>query len=111
MTSGGVHDAALCCLLRFLNNKSRVLDLGAGRGAWAARLLELGHEVTCIDRDAGRFAIDSADCVTADLNDDFAARIKGVFGAITAIEVIETLRIRDICSVRAECCWPTMASC
>ena len=35
---------------------ARVLDLGSGRGSFAATLVEAGHEVFCLDHDPGRVA-------------------------------------------------------
>lgn len=34
--------------------RSRVLDLGTGRGAFAQMLIDLGHEVTCLDHDLAK---------------------------------------------------------
>jgi 2-polyprenyl-3-methyl-5-hydroxy-6-metoxy-1,4-benzoquinol methylase len=90
-TADGLHDAALSSLRPFLKQGSRVLDLGAGTGAWAARLTALGHAVTCVERDVDRFVLDSVACIDADLNADFAAAVEGTFDVITAIEVIEHL--------------------
>src|SRR5215216_2263753 len=90
-TSGLVHQAALREFVRYFKSPTNVLDLGAGTGAWAARLVSLGHSVTCIDQNTGDFALESAHFENADLNDNFSSIIKDRYAAITAIEVIEHL--------------------
>ncbi|MBI3652549.1 MAG: class I SAM-dependent methyltransferase [Acidobacteria bacterium] len=87
----GVHEAALACLTSLLPPAAKVLDLGAGTGAWAAKLFAQGYPVTCVERDVSGFAFPSATCINADLNDDFSALLRQRFQAITAIEVIEHL--------------------
>lgn len=90
-TPGILHDEVLPLLSRFVGAHSKVLDLGAGTGAWAERLLELGYDVTCVERDIAGFGLDSVRCICADLNENFSAEVKGRFAAITSIEVIEHL--------------------
>jgi 2-polyprenyl-3-methyl-5-hydroxy-6-metoxy-1,4-benzoquinol methylase len=90
-TSEGLHEVALACLTKFLVSPAKVLDLGAGTGAWAQQLLTLGHRVTCVERDIDGFALDSVVCIGADLNDNFLTAIKGKYAAITSLEVIEHL--------------------
>lgn len=90
-TSGRVHQAALREFVRYIEAPTNVLDLGAGTGAWAAKLIAFGHNVTCIDRNPGDFALESAHCEYGDLNDDFPSTVKNRYSAITAIEVIEHL--------------------
>jgi len=90
-TVSGLHEAALHELVRYVTAPSNVLDLGAGTGAWAARLLACGHHVTCVDRDGDAFALDDMSFMQADLNGDFSKVVAGPFAAITAIEVIEHL--------------------
>jgi 2-polyprenyl-3-methyl-5-hydroxy-6-metoxy-1,4-benzoquinol methylase len=87
----GLHDAALREFKRHVETPVNVLDLGAGTGAWAAKLIALGHKVRCVDRNPGDFALESAHCECVDLNDDFSSAIKDRFSAITSIEVIEHL--------------------
>lgn len=90
-TSSGLHDFALSRLVRFLDVPSKILDVGAGTGAWAERLLALGHSVTCLDRNVCDFGLKSTSCIKADLNEDFSTAISGTYAAVTAIEVIEHL--------------------
>lgn len=90
-TIAGLHDAAFRELRRHVVAPSKILDLGAGTGAWAARLMEQGHWVTCLDRDAHAFALNTVPFVQADLNEEFSVAVSGEFAAVTAIEVIEHL--------------------
>jgi 2-polyprenyl-3-methyl-5-hydroxy-6-metoxy-1,4-benzoquinol methylase len=87
----GLHDAALREFKRHIETPINVLDLGAGTGAWAAKLVALGHRVRCVDRNPRDFALESAHCECVDLNDDFSSIIKDRYSAITSIEVIEHL--------------------
>lgn len=87
----GLHDEVLDCLTQVLKTQSKILDLGAGTGAWAERLLSLGYDVTCVERDMDGFALDSVPCIGVDLNESFSTAIKGRYAAITCIEVIEHL--------------------
>ena len=84
--------------------RKRALDLGAGSGALAVRMRDLGLEVLAVDIDAGRFRA-PVPFVNLDLNDpDFARSLlpEGGFDLITAVEVIEHLEspIRFLRSVR-----------
>jgi 2-polyprenyl-3-methyl-5-hydroxy-6-metoxy-1,4-benzoquinol methylase len=90
-TIGGLHDAALREFTRHIKTPTNVLDLGAGTGAWAAKLVALGHNVTCVDQCPADFALESARCEYADLNEDFSSIVKDRYSAITSIEVIEHL--------------------
>jgi SAM-dependent methyltransferase len=90
-TVRGLHDAAFHELERHVATPSNLLDLGAGTGAWAARLVEQGHQVTCLDRDAHAFALDTVPFMQADLNGEFSGAVSGEFAVMTAIEVIEHL--------------------
>jgi 2-polyprenyl-3-methyl-5-hydroxy-6-metoxy-1,4-benzoquinol methylase len=66
-----------------------VLDLGAGTGAWANRLLAAGYSVTAIERPYGGYR-GNAPFVAADLNTDFLGLLgERKFDLITCLEVIE----------------------
>lgn len=91
LTIAGMHDALIGEFSSRLPPPARVLDLGGGTGAWAARLVEAGYGVVAVERTPDRFACSAAKLVMADLNDDFAKAVEGPFDAVTAIEVIEHL--------------------
>jgi 2-polyprenyl-3-methyl-5-hydroxy-6-metoxy-1,4-benzoquinol methylase len=91
MTIAGMHDAVIDHFSVHVRPPARVMDLGAGAGAWAGRLVRAGYEVVGVDRAGDRFACAEATFVTADLNGDFTQGVAGQFDAVTAIEVIEHL--------------------
>lgn len=67
-----------------------MLDLGAGTGAWAARLSAVGYRVTAVDLDATAFAAHEVELVTANLNQPFADWLPNrKFRVVTCLEVIE----------------------
>jgi 2-polyprenyl-3-methyl-5-hydroxy-6-metoxy-1,4-benzoquinol methylase len=73
-----------------LPDRARVLDLGAGEGAFTLRLLDAGFEVTAVELDENRFSL-NADCQNLDLNQEFHDNWNNKFDLIVAIEVIEHL--------------------
>ncbi|WP_224364791.1 class I SAM-dependent methyltransferase [Hyalangium versicolor] len=86
-----MHDAVSAVLRRHLPAPARVVDLGAGSGAWASRLVSQGYTVTAVERDTSFYRFSGAPLVAADLNEPFSARLQGSFDGLTAIEVIEHL--------------------
>ena len=91
ITIPGMHDSVIVEFLAHVRPPARVVDLGAGAGAWADRLVKAGFDVVGVDRVRDRFGCTEAKFVEADLNDDFARALTGPFDAVTAIEVIEHL--------------------
>jgi len=90
-TVPGLHDEVLHVFRRHMPPPARVVDLGAGSGAWAARLVSEGYSLTAVERDAAFYRFEGAPLVVANLNEPFSARLQGPFEALTAIEVIEHL--------------------
>lgn len=68
------------------------MDLGLGSGALAARLGDLGFEVTAVDLASEGFGA-HVPFIPLDLNEpDFAARLgPSSFDLVTAVEVVEDL--------------------
>lgn len=91
-TLPGLHDALFRIFQGRVPPPGPVLDLGAGSGAWAARLLRHGYKVTSVERDPQAFSLPGSECLHLDLNDKFSTGLGGRrFRAITSIEVIEHL--------------------
>jgi 2-polyprenyl-3-methyl-5-hydroxy-6-metoxy-1,4-benzoquinol methylase len=86
-----LHEMLLGRFVEYVLPGAEVLDLGAGSGAWAARLQRAGYRVTCVERDIAGFRLADTACIGADLDQDFAHLLGGSFQAVTAIEVIEHL--------------------
>lgn len=86
----GTHERVVETALRYVSPGARALDLGAGSGALAERLLAAGLRVTGADID-NYFEID-AEFVQLDFNDPvFDRGLSSQFELITSVEVIEHL--------------------
>jgi 2-polyprenyl-3-methyl-5-hydroxy-6-metoxy-1,4-benzoquinol methylase len=90
-TVGGLHELAFAALEQRLGKSASILDLGAGTGAWADRLIRHNYRVTALDRDENCFGSAQARFVRANLDTNFANAFRSHFDAVTAIEVIEHL--------------------
>ncbi len=90
-TPAGLHDFVLQQIATHYGQaRGRAIDLGAGSGAFAARLRELGFDVLAVDHNAVGYKADLP-FLQLDLNHaDFAEACgSGAFALVTAIEVIE----------------------
>jgi 2-polyprenyl-3-methyl-5-hydroxy-6-metoxy-1,4-benzoquinol methylase len=90
-TNSGLHAfVAESVLKRYTRSGLRAADLGAGPGAMAARLRDLGCDVVAVDRDPAGYKANLPH-VSLDFDQpDFASLLgAGSFGLVTAIEVIE----------------------
>jgi 2-polyprenyl-3-methyl-5-hydroxy-6-metoxy-1,4-benzoquinol methylase len=103
-TIGGLHDFLLERVLsHYARRGNCAVDLGAGSGALAVRLRELGVDVVAVDMDARGFKGD-VPFIRADLDDpDFTRQLgeKG-FDLVTSVEFIEHLEspVRFLRNVR-----------
>ena len=73
-----------------LPKNARVLDLGAGEGAFSQRLLDAGLQVNAAELEPGRFRLD-VPCQNINLNLDFHDKWKEPFDLVVAIEILEHL--------------------
>ena len=73
-----------------LPSTAKVLDLGAGEGAFSQRLLDSGMHVSAAEHEPGRFRLDIP-CQNINLNDDFSDRWNEKFDLVVAIEILEHL--------------------
>lgn len=74
-----------------LGKGSKVLDLGAGEGAFSQRLLDNGYDVTAVEFVLERFKVD-VPCHKMDLNFDFHDNLGEKFDLIVSMEIIEHLQ-------------------
>src|SRR5687767_1736660 len=73
-----------------LPEKAKVLDLGAGEGAFTQRLLDAGLQVSAADLESGRFRL-KVPCQNLNLNLDFHDKWNQKFDLVVAIEILEHL--------------------
>jgi len=91
----GLHEQIVGKIQRYLPDGGRVLDLGAGQGALAARLSDLGYQVTAADMDADDFKMtnqvefEQVNFDSAEEIECFVAGNEEQFDAVCGIEVIE----------------------
>src|SRR4030095_166959 len=71
-----------------LPRNARVLDLGAGEGAFSQRLLDAGLQVNAAELEPGRFRLDIP-CQKLDLHLAFYDKWSARFDLVVAIEILE----------------------
>lgn len=104
-TISGLHDFLDPILKRYAIPGGRAIDLGAGSGALAVRLRDLGYEVIAADINGERYKADIPFIQMNLNNPDFSPLGKEAFDFVTAVEVIEHLEspitflrhIRSLC--------------
>ena len=90
-TISGLHDFLGPILKRYAIPGGRAIDLGAGSGALAVRLRDLGYEVIALDMNSEKYKADIPFIHLNLNNPDFSPLGNGVFDLVTAVEVIEHL--------------------
>jgi len=87
-----VHEQAFLLLTRFLPTGSTVLELGAGSGAFAARLYDHGYRVEAADLDLSDWKPNHVRAMQVDLNAPMwePLHLKR-YACVAALEVIEHL--------------------
>ena len=83
----GVHEHAATICIRLLRGGARILEVGAGSGAFAARLQDQGFQVVATDRDPAHpwiYPLDLEDPRRSDV-------IEGHFDMVVCVETIEHL--------------------
>jgi len=90
-TTLGMHERAAAEINEAMPHKGRVLELGAGSGAFSRRLADMGYEVLASDINPAGFN-GGTKFVEADLNKNFSQHFMGMhFDTIVALETIEHL--------------------
>ncbi len=87
----GAHKAILAQAELYLQPGARVIDLGAGTGAFSLRLLERGYEVTAAGLEPDTFASKKVPFLPLNFNDNLPKEHHGKFDAVFAIDVVEHL--------------------
>lgn len=85
----GVHEQAITLVRRHVVSGSSIVDLGAGAGAFSARLSDAGYSVTALDIDIEKWALDSVPVRHLDVNRGLTASLGQTYDAACALEVIE----------------------
>lgn len=85
----GVHAELEQLVRRTIPAGSTVVDVGAGAGAFSARLGRAGYRVTACDIDAAKWAAPDVPFVQVDVAESLAEQVPGPFDAACCIEVIE----------------------
>lgn len=73
-----------------LPKTAKVLDVGAGEGAFSQRLLDAGLQVSAAEMQPGRFRL-NVPCQNINLNEDFHDKWNEEFDLVVAIEIVEHL--------------------
>lgn len=88
----GVHEMAARLLMEHVRTNAAVLDLGAGSGAWLARLRDAGFgTLMAVESNVEGFGLAGVVPRRLDLNTSFSDDFEERFGLITAIEIVEHL--------------------
>lgn len=88
----GVHEYAAHLVLEHVPTTAAVLDLGAGSGAWLARLRDAGFgKLAAVELNVAGFGLSDIAPRPLDLNTAFADQFEVRFGLVTAIEILEHL--------------------
>jgi SAM-dependent methyltransferase len=86
-----LHEEALAVLAPYLSRGCRIVDLGAGSGAFSKRLVDAGAVVEAVDSDPSDWALPDVPLIVQDLNELEWNLPDGRYDVAVAIEVIEQL--------------------
>jgi len=85
----GVHEQAIRTIQRHVPPWASIVDIGAGAGAFSARLTDLGYSVTALDVDVDEWALDTVPVRHLDINRGIASSLDRTYDAACVLEVIE----------------------
>ena len=89
LASSGVHSEAIEIIRNYLMPGIKVLEVGAGTGAFTLRLKECGYHVVASGIEPQTFVLEDIPYVTLNLNQELPIEHCGCYEAVVAIEVIE----------------------
>lgn len=88
----GLHEAVADLIKQHCLQGSQILELGAGSGAMAQRLYDMGYSVHAVDLDASTWACPHIPVQELDLNkENWPLSISREFPCVLAMEVVEHL--------------------
>lgn len=87
--NSGLHDFLEQLVKDKIKTTSKILDVGAGSGAFINRIKKYGGRFSAIEIDKDSFRVENVKLYSLDLNTDFADDINDKFDLIISIEVIE----------------------
>ncbi len=85
----GMHQQIIKLVKKYIKKGSTVLDVGAGEGAFSARLFDEGYQVTALDIDEKKWKATQVEFKNLDINKPLPQSIDKVFDAVVCLEVIE----------------------
>jgi 2-polyprenyl-3-methyl-5-hydroxy-6-metoxy-1,4-benzoquinol methylase len=86
----GLHDQAARLVRQLAEPGSSVVDVGAGAGAFASRLVDMGYSVTALDAEEAEFDCPGVPFHQVDLNrDHLTGLVPSQFDVACCLEVIE----------------------
>jgi SAM-dependent methyltransferase len=87
----GTHEAVIQAVNKYLKPGSRVMDLGAGTGAFSQRIKDQGYQAAASGINPAIFAVDDVPYILWDFDENVPLEHRGIYDAVVAIEVIEHL--------------------
>ncbi len=87
----GLHQETINLFSHYLPSGSRVLDIGAGAGAFSQRLADLGYQVTALDIETEKWIPKQIEFVQLNIDDGINKSLNTTekFDAVCCLEVIE----------------------